>query len=296
MNKQKIILFIAIISSLLVVFLSFSLFNNKKNQLKENIEKKVSTFSTKEDVKKASAEINEKVASLEKKLEDLKKETLAPASDPSSSETATTIPATSESTATVADSSSNSIEEKSAEEEPQTITIQLEESQLESLEKYLEEMEDNRDETLDEIDEIENDIESLSTETEIYLGQLSQESAANQALIEEVNSILEKAETTTAKILSEAQVSINTYNQSLEANQQLLSARKQLFLANQSQDQAQILSAQNQLREVFSKNSNLASNTFSQQFFQKTPAYFGKIQGLKTNPQRNSNLPSLFKK
>ena len=296
MNKQKIILFIAIISSLLVVFLSFSLLNNKKNQLKENIEKKVSTFSTKEDVKKASAEINEKVASLEKKLEDLKKETLAPASAPSSSETATTKPATSESTATVADSSSNSIEEKSAEEEPQTITIQLEESQLESLEKYLEEMEDNRDETLDEIDEIENDIESLSTETEIYLGQLSQESAANQALIEEVNSILEKAETTTAKILSEAQVSINTYNQSLEANQQLLSARKQLFLANQSQDQAQILSAQNQLREVFSKNSNLASNTFSQQFFQKTPDYFGKIQGLKTNPQRNSNLPSLFKK
>jgi len=296
MNKQKIILFIAIISSLLVVFLSFSLLNNKKNQLKENIEKKVSTFSTKEDVKKASAEINEKVASLEKKLEDLKKETLAPASAPSSSETATTKPATSESTATVADSSSNSIEEKSAEEEPQTITIQLEESQLESLEKYLEEMEDNRDETLDEIDEIENDIESLSAETEIYLGQLSQESAANQALIEEVNSILEKAETTTAKILSEAQVSINTYNQSLEANQQLLSARKQLFLANQSQDQAQILSAQNQLREVFSKNSNLASNTFSQQFFQKTPDYFGKIQGLKTNPQRNSNLPSLFKK
>ena len=296
MNKQKIILFIAIISSLLVVFLSFSLFNNKKNQLKENIEKKVSTFSTKEDVKKASAEINEKVASLEKKLEDLKKETLAPASAPSSSETATTKPATSESTATVADSSSNSIEEKSAEEEPQTITIQLEESQLESLEKYLEKMEDNRDEMLDEIDEIENDIESLSTETEIYLGQLSQESAANQALIEEVNSILEKAETTTAKILSEAQVSINTYNQSLEANQQLLSARKQLFLANQSQDQAQILSAQNQLREVFSKNSNLASNTFSQQFFQKTPDYFGKIQGLKTNPQRNSNLPSLFKK
>jgi len=296
MNKQKIILFIAIISSLLVVFLSFSLLNNKKNQLKENIEKKVSTFSTKEDVKKASAEINEKVASLEKKLEDLKKETLAPASAPSSSETATTKPATSESTATVADSSSNSTEEKSAEEEPQTITIQLEESQLESLEKYLEEMEDNRDETLDEIDEIENDIESLSAETEIYLGQLSQESAANQALIEEVNSILEKAETTTAKILSEAQVSINTYNQSLEANQQLLSARKQLFLANQSQDQAQILSAQNQLREVFSKNSNLASNTFSQQFFQKTPDYFGKIQGLKTNPQRNSNLPSLFKK
>ncbi|PIU09012.1 MAG: hypothetical protein COZ85_02575 [Candidatus Moranbacteria bacterium CG_4_8_14_3_um_filter_34_16] len=296
MNKQKIILFIAIISSLLVVFLSFSLLNNKKNQLKENIEKKVSTFSTKEDVKKASAEINEKVASLEKKLEDLKKETLAPASAPSSSETATTKPATSESTATVADSSSNSIEEKSAEEEPQTITIQLEESQLESLEKYLEKMEDNRDEMLDEIDEIENDIESLSTETEIYLGQLSQESAANQALIEEVNSILEKAETTTAKILSEAQVSINTYNQSLEANQQLLSARKQLFLANQSQDQAQILSAQNQLREVFSKNSNLASNTFSQQFFQKTPDYFGKIQGLKTNPQRNSNLPSLFKK
>jgi len=295
MNKQKIILFIAIISSLLVVFLSFSLLNNKKNQLKENIEKKVSTFSTKEDVKKASAEINEKVASLEKKLEDLKKETLAPASAPSSSETATTKPATSESTATVADSSSNSIEEKSAEEEPQTITIQLEESQLESLEKYLEKMEDNRDEMLDEIDEIENDIESLSTETEIYLGQLSQESAANQALIEEVNSILEKAETTTAKILSEAQVSINTYNQSLEANQQLLSARKQLFLANQSQDQAQILSAQNQLREVFSKNSNLASNTFSQQFFQKTPDYFGKIQGLKTNPQRNSNLPSLFK-
>jgi len=296
MNKQKIILFIAIISSLLVVFLSFSLLNNKKNQLKENIEKKVSTFSTKEDVKKASAEINEKVASLEKKLEDLKKETLAPVSAPSSSETATTKPATSESTATVADSSSNSIEEKSAEEEPQTITIQLEESQLESLEKYLEKMEDNRDEMLDEIDEIENDIESLSTETEIYLGQLSQESAANQALIEEVNSILEKAETTTAKILSEAQVSINTYNQSLEANQQLLSARKQLFLANQSQDQAQILSAQNQLREVFSKNSNLASNTFSQQFFQKTPDYFGKIQGLKTNPQRNSNLPSLFKK
>lgn len=299
MNKQKITLFVAIASSLLVVFLSFFLLNNKKNQLKEKIEEKVSTFSTKEDVKKASTEINEKIASLENKIEDLKKETPAPVNTSSTSEPTSSEPATQKTTSTENSASPATdidTSEKEAEEKTDTITVQLEESQLNSLEKYLKEMEDDRDELLDEIDGIENDIQSLSSETEIYLEQLSQESVANQALIEEVNSILEKTEIATETFLSEAQSYIDAYNQSLEANQQLFSARKQLFLANQNQDQIQILNAQNQLKEAFSKNSNLASNTFSQKFFQKTPDYFGKIQGLKINSSRKTNLPSFLKK
>lgn len=258
-NKKRVITVLTFIAVGILLFIGYNAINKNINQNSNEIRKNITDKANKKDIAEMTASLETKINHLETKIDEMNKQmTTAQATTPASTTTTNENSETTETTTTTTDSSDT------------------EEALLEELGEDIDDMKEIQEEAVSMLSDVNNNIEDLTETAEDVADSTG-------SIASDLNTLIDMATQTQIKAQEksqQAQEIITQYSEQIAANQNILTAREELFNATKNGNKQTISAAENKLISALNTNGSQISPVFAQQYFKQIPSSFGNISGI----------------
>lgn len=248
-NNKTITAILAVIVVGGAVFFGVKAINENISREGGETRKDLADKADKKDIAGLTANLDAKITQLSAKMDEMNKQMAT-----SNTTQTSTTPATA-TTATTTTSSTSA-----------------EEDTLKELENDVDDMKNTMQDGVDSLNDINDTLDDMSGAIEDAANNIGNNNINVNLINTKINLIKAQAK--------QAEGIINQYRQTINANENILTARQELFNANKLGDLQTITGAENKLVAALNTSGSNLSPAFAQQYFKQVPESFGKISGM----------------
>lgn len=248
-NNKTIVTILTIIVAGGLVFAGYKIINENISREGSETRRNLAEKADKKDIDNLSAKLEASIAQLSTKMDEMNKQMTAA---PTTNSTTTPTPTTT------------------------TDSVSAEEELLTELGNDIEDMKDIQEDAVNALNDINDTIEDLTD----AIGDIAANTGSMASDLSALVGMAEQAQIKAQTLSQQAEQAISQYGEKLVANQNVLTARQELFNATLSGNAQTIAGAESKLISTLNTSGSNITPAFAEQYFKQIPTSFGKINGM----------------